>query len=206
MVKKLLLVSLRGRSKMNKLFLVTVVVCAVLISSYSEANASLSNQKVGQVILDSVKLVKEFQHAAACDLLSTLPEDLHENSRQLGLNSLFLKGQCYAGLGLNSQAKSYFEQLLELDPKAPRPYLDLALVYQYLGEIDKATSTYEKLLEIEGLSDQVSVNVEKLFSQRPDAIKWKIAGSLGGIIASNINNAPIAESIKIYGIEFIFKY
>lgn len=175
---------------------------AALFSGAVSANNE--EQKINQAILDSVKMIKARNYASACDLLDTLPAELHTTKRQLGLNSLFLKGQCHAGLGLNEEAKQYFEQLVELDPKSARPYLDLALVYQYLGEYSKATDTYEQLLELDSLSEPVRDNVEALLAQRPDAIKWQISGSLGSITDSNINNAPTSESIKIYGTEFIF--
>ena len=169
-----------------------------------QAYAALDVGQLNQQIVNSVKLIKTHQYAAACQQLENLPDTLYQTQRQIGLNSLFLKGQCQAGLGNYATAQGYFETLIKLDPKPARPYLDLALIYQYQGQYSAATRLYKQLSERQDLSETVQDHLDQLLAQRPDAWQWRVTGHMGGISDSNINNAPVADSIRIYDLEFIF--
>ncbi|MDC2890199.1 tetratricopeptide repeat protein [Psychrosphaera algicola] len=58
-------------------------------------------------------------------------------------------------MGLYDDAKNYFQVLIEEDPEQARPYLDLAIIHQYLGEFDLAEDIYERVLDLNSLEPDV---------------------------------------------------
>lgn len=199
-------------NSLNKLVTVNVLVCILFTASVlSETNTTLlNNRNVANKVSSATKLLKQKSYAKACSQLMDLSElaskvdSSQSKEAQLQLNINYLLGQCHAGLALFKEASVYFERVVQYDPSEPRPYLDLALTYQYLGEYSLADSKYSELLDMPNLSDTVRQKVEHLYSNNPNKIQYFIDFSTGVISDDNINNAPITDSITMWDTEFIF--
>ena len=186
----------------------TFIITALTITSSLAAEIKDLNA-VNQKIILAAKYIKNKEYAQACVQLANLPtvSELSQGNKsqaaQLQLNIHYLMGQCYAGLGLYKEAKENFEKVIDGDQSQPRPFLDLALTHQYLGNFDQANKQYDYLLGMPNLSQTVRNKVEALTKSSPYAFKYFVDFTLGGIADNNINNAPAIDSITIYDEEFI---
>jgi hypothetical protein len=175
------------------------------LASSSTVNLIEVNNKINLAL----KGIKNKQYAQACAQLLNLPvvSDLSagkkDKARQLQLNIYYSMGQCHAGLGLYTQAKNYFEKVVNADKSQPRPFLDLALTYQYLGEFEQANKQYDDLLAMPTLNQTVRNKVETIVDNSPYALKYFVDFSTGVLVDSNVNNAPTVDSFIIYDEEFI---
>jgi len=175
----------------------------VSTSNKVDTKPGLSFTEMNSRVLAAAKLLKKGDHAKACSVLKTLPNQGNPRD-QLMLNIQFLLGQCSAGLGLYEDSKKYLENVVKLDSGQARPHLDLALVYQYLGEYGAATKQYDTLLSMHNVKPKVKEKVEFLLDNQPDALRYQVEFSAGVILDSNVNNGPTSETVKIYDKEFAF--
>lgn len=154
----------------------------------------------------AISFLQEKKYAEACVKLKLLPDLENPSSNpvaaQLQRNIFYIQGQCFAGLGLYEDAKPYFLKIIEQDAEQPRPYLDLAIIYQYLGEFDKAEDIYKQVLELDALDNSVRKKIETIRSVNPKKLNYAVELSAGFLTDNNLTNSPSAESIIIYGQEF----
>jgi len=160
-------------------------------------------------IVNAVKAIKFKDYAQACSILNSIYdakplEKKTSDNRQSRLNIYYLLGQCYAGLGLYEEAQQQLLKVVEEDARSPRPYLDLAMIYQYMGDYDKANEQIDSLRAMDTLDETLKQNVADFASNRPDALQYYISGSFGITSDDNINNAPIVDAITIYDQQFVF--
>lgn len=197
--------------KSIKLTFFSLILYTTLISDYA-IGAQLENENVALIninttVLSAVKLIKNKKYARACAELNNIPKfsvvDVNDTKKeQLQLNVYYLLGQCYSGLGLTEQAKTYFEKVVMFDPTEPRPYLDLALTYQYLGKFSLANRQYRRLLKMPNLEPSLKEKIKHLKQINPSSLQYYVEISSGVISDSNINNGPLTDSITIYDEEF----
>ncbi|MBM96327.1 MAG: hypothetical protein CMI09_10855 [Oceanospirillaceae bacterium] len=164
----------------------------------------LSVSQLNDRILKATKEVNAKEYAIACSELLLLPQEVHELQPQLTYNTWFLLGQCHAGLGLYPEARSYFRKVVEADPTAARPRLDLALVEQYLGNFSAANEQFDYLRDDEELPEEIQDKVDAIYGQRPDRLRYFIEGYFGTLTDSNINYGPESDVIRIYDKDFVF--
>ncbi|MFT5003160.1 MAG: tetratricopeptide (TPR) repeat protein [Flavobacteriales bacterium] len=186
----------------------TSIVALFTVTSSLAAN-TVDLRVINQKVNLAIKRIKKKQYAQACAELVNLPKvsDLSGSTKdqaaQLQLNIYYSMGQCHAGLGLYAQAKDNFEIVVNADRSQPRPFLDLALTHQYLGEFEQANQQYNNLLGMSTLSQTVRNKVEVLLRNSPYAFKYFVDFTTGVLADNNINNAPSVSSITIYDEEFI---
>lgn len=173
-------------------------------TSSTDADMALSASQINDRLLQATKSINARDYAQACSELRLLPQELYEPQPQLTYNTWFLLGQCHAGLGLYDEARGYFQKVVEADPDAPRPRLDLALIEQYQGNFGAANEQFDYLLDEAELSEDIEEKVDALYSQRPDRLRYFIEGEFGTVSDSNINYGPDGESMRIYDKEFVF--
>ncbi|WP_221795133.1 surface lipoprotein assembly modifier [Oceanobacter mangrovi] len=188
---------------MTKVSALTVAVAATTISITASADApdwqQFSVSQLNDRIMAATKAINAREYAEACSELRILPQDVDSRQPQLTYNIWFLLGQCHAGLGLFEEARDYFIKVVDADPTAARPRLDLAMVQQYLGDYDAANDQYDYLLDVAELDEPVHDKVEEIYDQRPDALKYYFEAGFGIINDSNVNYGPDAEVLTIYG-------
>ncbi len=192
----------------------TAAVLSVSTPLFAETNkqtfqAFNTINDVNVEIINALKAVKAKNYAQACSVLNSMydaPVLSLENSqsRQAKLNVQYLLGQCYAGLGLYKQAQPHFEAVIAQEANQPRPHLDLALTYQYIGEYDKARQQFDAVMAMNNVDDKLRSRVQELSDASPDALQYYVNFVGGAVSDTNINNAPIVDSIIIYDEEFIF--
>ncbi len=188
---------------------VPLLIISVFISVSTKANNSQTLNDINNEVVSAIKLIKAKDFSKACSVLNSIYDakllsESVESNKQIRLNVFYLLGQCYAGLGLYDQAQEHLKQVVVSDPNEPRPYLDLALIYQYMGEYQQANEQFDFLLSMKDLTPALRDKVERFSKNSPDALQYYV-NFTGGIISdSNINNAPIVDSITIYDQNFIF--
>jgi len=187
------------------------VISASILMGTMCANANVINKKndLSGDVVNAVKLIKGKQYAKACSALNSIYDDKSlleqtADAQQTQSNIYYLLGQCYAGLGLYEQSKEQLEKVVIASPLEPRPYLDLALINQYLGNFDAANEKFDALLAMNDLSPELREKIESITDKSPDAWNYYVNFFGGGLSDSNINNAPISDSITIYNQEFTF--
>lgn len=95
-------------------------------------------------------LLKEAETLALSDdwqnTLSVLQRALSHNPEHAGtINGI---GTCLIQLQRPAEAVPYFEKLIQLNPEQPEPYINLGIACGLSGSMEKAESTYLKVLEL----------------------------------------------------------
>jgi hypothetical protein len=182
------------------------IVAAVGTCSTS-ANTSENLRDINEELLTSVNLIKDKRYAEACVKLKLLPtlknKDTDPVERQLQLNIFYMQGQCFAGLGLYGEAKKFFLEVTERDPEQARPYLDLAMIYQYLGEFEQAEMTYQRVLLLDTLTDETRTKIINMRNVNPQNLSYGLELIAGGLMDDNLKNSPSSNSVVIYGQDFV---
>lgn len=194
---------------MHKLKQFASMLTIVLGLLYSfEVRSEQDLRAIHTELLDSINLLKDKKYAEACVKLKLLPTlDKSTNDpivKQLQLNIYYIQGQCFAGLGLYDDAKNYFQVLIEEDPEQARPYLDLAIIHQYLGEFELAEDIYERVLDLNNLEPDVHKKVLAMRKVNPEKLQYNLELLTGMLVDNNLVNSPSAASVVIYGKEFFF--
>lgn len=191
--------------KMQAKAIVTWVLLFTSISVCAQTDEQLKD--INAQLLESINLLKEKQYARACVKLKLLPALTNTSTnaieKQLQINIHYLQGQCFSGLGLYDEAKEYFNKVIQEDPEQPRPYLDLAIIYQYLGEFESAERIYERVLNLPTLNDEVRTKINKMRGVNPEKLSYSLELSFGALIDDNVINAPTESSFIIYDNEFM---
>lgn len=183
-----------------------LLICGLFFSLDARSEQDL--RAIHSELLESINLLKDKKYAQACVKLKLLPSldkaDTDPIAKQLRLNINYIQGQCFAGLGLYEDAKTYFKILIEEDPDQARPYLDLAIIYQYLGEFELAEDIYQQVLELNSLESGVRKKVEAMRKVNPEKIQYGVELTTGLLVDNNLVNSPSSASVVIYGKEFFF--
>ena len=185
------------------LVLALLIVTQHSLPALANTENSSELRDINAQLLESINLLKEKQYAQACVKLKLLPElknvASNDVEKQLQLNIFYLQGQCFSGLGLYDEAKEYFLKVIADDPNQPRPYLDLALIYQYLGEFSAAEGIYKRVLRLPTLNSDIKDKISRMRNVNPEMLSYTLEVAAGGLHDDNLINLPSADTITIYG-------
>jgi tetratricopeptide (TPR) repeat protein len=159
---------------------------------------TVSVTQLNERLIQAAKAIAARDYAGACSELTLVPQELDERQPQLTFNAWYLLGQCHAGLGMYDEARDYFQKVVEADPQAPRPRLDLAMVEQYLGDFEAADRQFAALDDIEGLDASVRDRIDEIYDQRPNRLQYGAEVYVGMINDSNINYGPDSDVLHLY--------
>jgi Flp pilus assembly protein TadD len=108
-----------------------------------------------------------FRIAACLSLVATLAAAPVYADARSDAKAQVAFGIDVAQRGLWREAIYRWERAVQIDPRYPAAYNDLAVAYEHEGQFDKARQAYEKALELEPNNAQIRQNYE-LFKEIND--------------------------------------
>lgn len=130
----------------------------------------------------------------------------NHDSKSKNPQEFFLLGISAKESNQLADAEKYLEQLIQLDPKAARPKLELADVAGRQGKRDKAK---QLLLDVKadnpppGVIATIDRLLANLEAQGQQQKSWRVRASLGWLYDSNANAGPTVKTVELYGVPFI---
>lgn len=158
----------------------------------------MSVTQINERLIQAAKAIAARDYALACSELTLVSGDIDSREPQLTYNAWYLLGQCHAGLGMYEEARDDLRKVVEADPAAARPRLDLAMVEQYLGDFAAAGQQFSDLREMDNLDPSVRDKIDDIYGQRPDRLQYGAEGFFGVISDSNINYGPDTDVLHLY--------
>ena len=118
----------------------------------------------------SVGELRQLADAQAQPLLKQLESDPRNSTLLYQIGNLYYDAQQYP------EAVKYYENSLQIDPKATDVRTDMATAYHLMGQSDRAIQEYDAVLKIDGK------HANALFNE--GMVKWQDKMDLKGAIAS----------------------
>jgi len=170
---------------MNTIVLLSMLLGSMGINAAQESKTQEANTLLQENRFDEAYVLLTELHAEE-------PEDVQIE---------FMLGMAAMNLGKNDEAVSHFRTILSSDPGLTRVRLELARAYAANGDIRKARSEFERVLET-NLPPQVRENVNQFLSLLRDGRALKVWASVGYLYDDNVNAGPDADRVTFFGLPF----
>jgi len=118
----------------------------------------------------TVEQLRQMADTQAQPLLKQLESDPKNSALLYQIGNFYYDAQQYP------EAVKYYEQSLEIDPRATDVRTDMATAYHLMGQPDRAIQEYDAVLKIDGK------HANALFNE--GMVKWQDKKDLNGAIAS----------------------